>query len=205
MRCQKEVIFKSFFLMEELYLIDRIPEWEWTWGYIQMPEDVLKHLCKWQRHLYLGGLPTICRKPERVHYKFRFYLLKVKRQVHTQWHPQLSQPTTCAGISKSLCFRLCASILAGPHRLSTMAGILDPATLLLPSKIPLIALVASSHFWLTDAFIHDAVSQPPPSPVPVMGGAGAWGKQTLHSMGPYKDIFESPSPSSFNKIWNHCS
>ena len=30
MRCQKEVIFKSFFLMEELYLIDRIPEWEWT-------------------------------------------------------------------------------------------------------------------------------------------------------------------------------
>lgn len=30
-RHQKEVIFKSFFSMEELYLIDdRIPEWEWT-------------------------------------------------------------------------------------------------------------------------------------------------------------------------------
>lgn len=162
--------------MEELCLIDdRIPEWKWTWGYIQMPEDVPKHLCKWQRHLYLGGIPMLCRKPKRAHYKLRFYLLKVKRQVHTEWHPELSSPTTCAGISKSLCFGLCASILAGPHRLSTMTEILDPAMLFLPPKIPLVALVDSSYFWLTDAFICDAVSQPPPSPVPLT--RGEWGAQ----------------------------
>ena len=130
---------------------------------------------KWQRHLYLGGLPILCRKPKRVHYKFRFYLLKVKRQVDTEWHPWLSRPTTCAGISKPLCFRLYASILAGPHRLRTMTETLDPAMLLLPSKIPLVAPVASSYFWLTDAFIRDAVSQPPPSPVPLT--QGEWGAQ----------------------------
>ena len=193
------------------HLMDRIPEWEWTWVFLSdawrcssTPLQVTG------RSLLRRSLPSL----EEANKSPPTSLGSTSQSQGDRFfpndtllssYPQVSHPATCAGISKSLCPRLWASILAGPNRLSSITGLLDPVVLLLSSKILLAALVAWSHSWLTEAFYTwSCVSQHPPPLVPLILGVPSRPYMYPHSVGPDQDLFESPSPSSLNEMQNHC-
>lgn len=194
------------------HLIDRIPEWEWTWELSFRCVEMFFNIAASEREISTQEVsPLFVGSQQKSTYKFGFYLSKSRRQVLSKWHPPiiissgLSTRHMCWDFQVPFCSRLWASILAGPSRLSSITGLLDPAVLLLSSKILLAALVALSHSWLTEAFYTwSCVSQHPPPLVPLILGVPSRPYMYPHSVGPNQDLFESPSSWSFNEMQNHC-